>query len=30
MVKVLVQRAIMKSIDRVLRPDELVYPDRLW
>ena len=30
MVRVLVQRAIMKSIDRVLRPDELVYPDRLW
>ncbi len=30
MVRVLVQRAIMKSIDRVLRPDEMVYPDRLW
>jgi carbon-monoxide dehydrogenase medium subunit len=30
MVKVLVQRAIMKAIDRILRPDELVYPDRLW
>ncbi len=30
MVKVLVQRAIMKSIDRIIRPDEMVYPDRLW
>ncbi len=30
MVKVLVRRAVMKSIDRVLRPDEMVYPDRLW
>jgi len=30
MVKVLVQRAIMKSIDRIVRPDEMVYPDRLW
>jgi carbon-monoxide dehydrogenase medium subunit len=30
MVKVLVQRAVMKSIDRIVRPDELVYPDRLW
>jgi len=30
MVKVLVQRAIMKAIDRIVRPDAEVYPDRLW
>ncbi len=30
LVEVLVRRAIMKSLDRVLRPDEMVYPDRLW
>jgi carbon-monoxide dehydrogenase medium subunit len=30
MVKVLVRRAVMKSIDRILRPDERIYPDRLW
>ena len=30
MVEVLVRRAVMKSLDRVLRPDEMVYPDRLW
>ena len=29
-VEVLVRRAVMKSIDRVLRPDETIYPDRLW
>jgi carbon-monoxide dehydrogenase medium subunit len=30
MVRVLVQRAIMKSLDRIIRPDETVYPNRLW
>jgi len=25
-----VRRAVMKSLDGVLRPDEMVYPDRLW
>jgi len=30
MVSVLVRRAVMKSIDRILRPDERIYPDRLW
>ena len=30
MVKVLVKRALMKSIDRVVRPDELFYPERIW
>ncbi len=30
MVKVLVQRAVMKSLDRIIRPDEMVYPERLW
>lgn len=30
MVRVLVRRALMKSIDRILRPDERIYPDRLW
>lgn len=30
MAEVLVRRAVMKSLDRALRPDEMVYPDRLW
>jgi CO/xanthine dehydrogenase FAD-binding subunit len=30
MIEVLVRRAVMKSLDRILRPDEMVYPDRLW
>jgi carbon-monoxide dehydrogenase medium subunit len=30
MVQVLVQRAIMKSLDRIIRPGETVYPNRLW
>lgn len=30
MIKVLVKRALMKSIDRIIRPDEAIYPDRLW
>ena len=29
-VEVLVRRAVMKSLDRILRPDEMIYPDRLW
>jgi len=30
MIKVLVKRALMKSIDRIVRPDEEIYPERLW
>jgi carbon-monoxide dehydrogenase medium subunit len=30
MIKVLVKRMIMKSIERVLRPEETVFPERLW
>jgi carbon-monoxide dehydrogenase medium subunit len=30
MIKVLVRRGIMKAIERVLRPGEVVYPERLW
>jgi len=30
MVKVLTKRAILKAVDRVLRPDDLIRPDRLW
>lgn len=30
MVKVLVRRAAVKAIDRILRPDEFFYPERLW
>ncbi len=30
MVKVLTKRALMKSIDRVIRPDDTIFPDRLW
>ena len=30
MVKVLTQRAILMSVDRVLRPDDTIHPDRLW
>jgi CO/xanthine dehydrogenase FAD-binding subunit len=30
MVRVLTKRALLKSIDRVIRPDDTVYPDRLW
>lgn len=30
MIKVLVRRAIMKAVERVLRPGEVVYPERLW
>jgi CO/xanthine dehydrogenase FAD-binding subunit len=30
MVDVLTRRAIMRSIERVIRPDATVYPERLW
>jgi CO/xanthine dehydrogenase FAD-binding subunit len=30
MVKVLTKRAILKAIDRVVRPDDVIHPDRLW
>jgi len=30
MVKVLVKRAVMRSIDRVLRPDNMAYPERIY
>jgi carbon-monoxide dehydrogenase medium subunit len=30
MIRVLVKRAILRSIDRVIRPDDTVYPERLW
>jgi CO/xanthine dehydrogenase FAD-binding subunit len=30
MVRVLTKRALLKSIDRVIRPDDTIYPDRLW
>jgi carbon-monoxide dehydrogenase medium subunit len=30
MIKVLVKRMVMKSIERVVRPDETVFPVRLW
>jgi len=30
MIKVLVKRMVMKSIERVIRPDETVFPVRLW
>ncbi|MBA4416770.1 MAG: hypothetical protein C0392_02495 [Syntrophus sp. (in: bacteria)] len=30
MIKVLTKRALLKSIDRVIRPDDLIHPDRLW
>jgi len=30
MVRVLTKRAILKAVDRVLRPDDLIHPDRLW
>jgi xanthine dehydrogenase iron-sulfur cluster and FAD-binding subunit A len=30
MIKVLVRRGIMKAIERVIRPGEVVYPERLW
>lgn len=30
MVKVLTKRALLRSIDRVIRPDDMVHPDRLW
>lgn len=30
MIKVLVKRSILRSIDRIIRPDDMVYPERLW
>jgi CO/xanthine dehydrogenase FAD-binding subunit len=30
MIRVLVKRAILRSIDRIIRPDDTVYPERLW
>jgi carbon-monoxide dehydrogenase medium subunit len=30
MVKVLTKRAILKAVDRVIRPDDMIHPDRLW
>lgn len=30
MIKVLIRRAIMRCIDRIIRPDDRVYPERLW
>lgn len=30
MVKVLTKRAILKAVDRVIRPDDTIHPDRLW
>ena len=30
MVKVLTKRAILKAVDRVIRPDDTIWPDRLW
>jgi CO/xanthine dehydrogenase FAD-binding subunit len=30
MIKVLVKRALIKSMDRIIRPDEAIYPERLW
>jgi carbon-monoxide dehydrogenase medium subunit len=30
MVKVLTRRAILRSIDRIIRPDDTIYPERLW
>jgi len=30
MIKVMVKRMIMQSIERVVRPDEDVFPERLW
>jgi CO/xanthine dehydrogenase FAD-binding subunit len=30
MVKVLTKRAILLAVDRMLRPDDMIHPDRLW
>ena len=30
MVRVLTKRAILKAVDRVIRPDDTIHPDRLW
>jgi carbon-monoxide dehydrogenase medium subunit len=30
MIRVLVKRSILRSIDRIIRPDDTVFPERLW
>ena len=30
MIRVLVKRSILRSVDRIIRPDDTVYPERLW
>lgn len=30
MVKVLAKRAILRAVDRVIRPDDTIWPERLW
>ncbi|MGA2318116.1 MAG: hypothetical protein ABSG71_17300 [Thermodesulfobacteriota bacterium] len=30
MIKVLVKRMAMKSIERVVQPEETIFPERLW
>jgi hypothetical protein len=30
MVRVLVKRMAMKSIERVVQPEEAIFPERLW
>ncbi|MDD3846484.1 MAG: xanthine dehydrogenase family protein subunit M [Syntrophorhabdaceae bacterium] len=30
MVKVLTERAILRAVDRVIRPDDTIWPERLW
>jgi carbon-monoxide dehydrogenase medium subunit len=30
MIRVLVKRMAMKSIERVVRPEETIFPERLW
>jgi CO/xanthine dehydrogenase FAD-binding subunit len=30
LIQVLVKRVTMKSIERVVRPEETIFPERLW
>jgi len=30
MVKVLTKRAILRAVDRIIRPDDMIWPERLW
>jgi carbon-monoxide dehydrogenase medium subunit len=30
MIKVLVKRMAMKSIERIIQPEAMIFPDRLW